>query len=128
MLPKKKILCFDLDDVICTNVLNKNGLIDYKKSKPIKKSIKIINELYKKGYQIDIFTARGMSRYNKDINLINKKLRKLTLSSLEKWKLKFHNLYFGKPFYDFFVDDKCYGFQKNWQDDLKKKIKLKFSK
>lgn len=128
MYSKKKIICFDLDDVVCTNFLNKDGLIDYTKSKPIKKSIKVINELYQKGYQIDIFTARGMSRYNKDINLIHKKLRKLTLSSLKKWKLKFHNLYFGKPFYDFFVDDKCYAFQKYWQNDIKKILKLKFNK
>ena len=117
---KKKIICFDLDDVICSNTKDKKGLIDYKKSKPIKKSIKIINELYSQGYQIDIFTARGMSRYNKDIDLIHKKLKKLTLESLKKWKLKYHNLYFAKPFYDFFIDDKCYGFKKNWQDNIKK--------
>jgi hypothetical protein len=125
---KKKIICFDLDDVICTNIKDKKGLINYKKSKPIKKSIKIINVLYNQGYQIDIFTARGMSRYHKDIDLINKKLKKLTFSSLKKWKLKYHNLYFGKPFYDFFVDDKCYGFKKNWQDNINKILNSKFKK
>jgi len=125
---KKKIICFDLDDVICTNIKDKKNLINYKKSKPIKKSIKIINVLYNQGYQIDIFTARGMSRYNKDIDLINKKLKKLTLSSLKIWKLKYHNLYFGKPFYDFFVDDKCYGFKKNWQDNINKTLNSKFKK
>ena len=125
---KKKIICFDLDDVICTNIKDKKGLINYKKSKPIKKSIKIINVLYNQGYQIDIFTARGMSRYHKDIDLINKKLKKLNFSILKKWKLKYHNLYFGKPFYDFFVDDKCYGFKKNWQDNINKILNSKFKK
>ena len=37
----KKNICFDLDNVICRTI-NKN----YKNSKPIKKSIKLINELF----------------------------------------------------------------------------------
>jgi len=125
---KKKILCFDLDDDICLNVYNKFNLIDYKKSRPIKKSVKIINNLYKSGYQIDIFTARGMSRYNGNINLIHKKLKKLTLMQLKKWKLKYHNLYFGKPYYDFILDDKGYGFKKNWHNDINKVLQIKFKK
>ncbi len=52
---KKKIICFDLDNVICKTV-GKN----YKNSKPILKSIKLINELYDDGYKIIVFTARGM--------------------------------------------------------------------
>jgi histidinol phosphatase-like enzyme len=50
---KKKILCFDLDGVICKTKGN-----DYKNSKPIIKNIKIINFLKKKGFVIKVFTAR----------------------------------------------------------------------
>jgi hypothetical protein len=121
-----KIICFDLDNVICTNKRYKNGLINYKSSKPIKKTIRTINYLYSKGYQVDIFTARGMSRYNGDMTLILKKLKKITISQLKKWKLNFHNLYFGKVYYDFFVDDKCYGYSKEWQNDIEKILKKKF--
>ena len=53
----KKIICFDIDGVIC-NTKSKN----YKESTPIKKNIKKINELYKKGYFIKIFTARYLGR------------------------------------------------------------------
>ena len=122
---KKKIICFDLDEVICKNQKNKNNLIIYEISKPIIKSVKIINELYNDGYQIDIFTARGMTRYKGNINLIKKNLKKLTIRQLKKWKLKYHNLYFGKPYYDFFIDDKSYGFDIDWQKKIKKILQSK---
>ena len=48
-----KTLCFDIDGVICTT--NKN---DYMNSKPKKRNIKVINQLFNKGYNIKIFTAR----------------------------------------------------------------------
>ena len=38
---KKKIICFDLDSVICKTKKN-----FYKESIPIKKNIKVINKLY----------------------------------------------------------------------------------
>ena len=49
---KKKIICFDLDNVIC--ITKKN---DYKNSKPLTRNIKIINQLYEKNNHIKIFTA-----------------------------------------------------------------------
>ena len=124
---EKKIICFDLDNVICNNIkyTNKN-LINYNRSKPIKESVKIINKLYNLGYIINIFTSRGMTRYKGDIKMIHKKLKKLTILQLEKWNVKYHNLYFGKPYYDYFVDDKAYGFEKKWYLKIKKKLKLSF--
>ncbi len=55
MLSYTKILCFDLDNVICSTKGNR-----YHESKPRKKIINLINNLYKKGYTIKIFTARYM--------------------------------------------------------------------
>ena len=60
----KKILCFDLDNVIC-----KTTLSNYKKSLPIKKNIQLINYLYDNGYIIKIFTARYMGRNDDNIQL-----------------------------------------------------------
>jgi hypothetical protein len=115
----KKIICFDLDNVICTNIKYKNkDLINYNKSKPIKKSVKIINQLYNHGYIINIFTSRGMTRYNGDLSIINKKLKKLTTCQLNKWKVKYHNLIFGKPSYDLFIDDKSLNFNSQWNNSI----------
>jgi len=117
-----KIITFDLDNVICKNKKYKNGLINYTKSRPIKNAIRVINNLHLKGYQIDIFTARGMSRYSGDMKKILKNLKPITTNQLKKWKVKYHNLYFGKPYYDYFVDDKSFGFDKNWHAKIEAKL------
>ena len=109
----KKIICFDLDNVICKT--NNN---DYISSKLIKKSINLINKLYKEGYQINIFTARGMGVFKGNYSMVVKKYKKLTLKQLKIWKVCYHKLILGKPAYDFFIDDKAYGFKKNWQKDF----------
>ena len=63
-----KILCFDLDNVICSTKGNR-----YHESKPRKKIINLINNLYKKGYTIKIFTARHMSKYKGNVSKVKKK-------------------------------------------------------
>lgn len=114
---KIKIFCFDLDNVICFTKKNY-----YKKSKPNKNSIKLINNLYDNGYVIKIFTARFMGRSNENINLAKKKGYKFTNDQLNKWNVKFHELIFGKPSYDIFIDDKSLFFKGNWQKFVKKKF------
>tara|TARA_B100000035_G_scaffold303704_1_gene302540 strand:- start:59 stop:400 length:342 start_codon:yes stop_codon:yes gene_type:complete len=112
-----KKICFDLDGVICTT---KNA--NYKKSQPKKEIINLINKLYKK-YYILIFTARYMGRSKENIRLAKKKGYKFTFKQLQNWNLKFHELKFGKPSYDIIVDDKSFGFKKNWHKKFKKIIK-----
>ena len=115
---KKKIICFDIDNVICRTHKN-----DYTKSKPIKKTINLINYLYKKGYFIKIFTSRFMGRNNENANKAKKNGYKLTINQLKKWNIKFHILIMGKPSFDIYIDDKAFGFNKNWQEKFKKMIK-----
>ena len=117
MKKKNKILCFDIDNTICKTVGNK-----YYSSLPIKKNINCINELYKKGYYIIIYTARFMGRTNEKINLVKKLDNGFTKKQLKRWGLKFNRLKFGKPSYDLIIDDKSINFRKNWVDDLKKKL------
>ena len=106
---KTKCYCFDLDNVICTT--NKNY---YQKSKPKKNVIKKINSLYEIGHKIIIFTARGMTTYKENKNLINKNLRPLTKNQLKCWGLKYHKLIMCKPSYDVYIDDKNFSYQKDW--------------
>ncbi len=117
-MKKKFIICFDLDNVICTTV-GKN----YSKAKPKKKVIKLINELYEDKYEIRIFTARFMGRNKDNVKKAKKQGLKLTLMQLKKWRVKFDKLIMGKPSYDLFIDDKAYGFKKNWYLSIKNKIK-----
>mgnify|MGYP001172240352 FL=1 len=101
-LKKMKKFCFDLDGVIC---FTKNN--DYKRSKPKRNVIKIINNLYEKNF-ILIYTARYMGRSNENEKLAKKKAYRFTLNQLKKWGLKFDKLKTGKPSYDVIVDDKSF--------------------
>ena len=66
-----------------------------------------------------------MGRSNENQIKAKKKGYKLTKNQLANWKLKYHKLIFGKPSYDFFVDDKAIGFSKKWTKNLEKFIPLK---
>ena len=110
-----KIICFDLDGVICNNTYG-----DYSKAKPIKKSINKINSLYNKGHIIKVFTARYMGRNNEDISKAYTDGYKFTKNQLDSWGLKYNFLILGKPTYDILVDDKHIGFSKSWTEDISK--------
>lgn len=115
-MKKKLVFCFDLDNVICKTKLN-----CYSKSIPIYKSIDIVNELYKRGYVIKIFTSRFMGRSNENIKRAILRGYKFTQKQLEKWNVKYHYLIFGKPSYSVIIDDKSFNFKKNWHHSFKKK-------
>ena len=80
-------------------------------------------KLYKlsKKYYIIIFTARYMGRNNDNVKLAKKQGYELTYKQLVQWNLKFDKLLMGKPSYDFIIDDKGYGFKKNWYQNFKLK-------
>ena len=111
----KKIICFDIDNVIC-NTIGKN----YKNATPNKKSIKKINELFERGYMIKLFTGRYMGRNNESNVGARKQGYKMTVNQLKRWKIKYHKLLFGKPSFDLFIDDKSIYFKKNWYKNINK--------
>jgi histidinol phosphatase-like enzyme len=114
-LHKKLNLCFDIDGVIC---VTKNS--NYRKSKPIKKNIKIINRLYKNNFHITLFTARYMGRFKENISKVIKKKR-VVEKQLKLWGVSYNRLLLGKPSYDLLIDDKALGYRKDWY-----KLFLKF--
>ena len=105
----KKILCFDIDNVICFTK-KKN----YKNPKPNKFAIKKINELYNRGHTIKFFTGRYMGRNKENIIKAKKQGYEMTSKQLNKWNIKYHKLIFGKPSFDLFIDDKALFFKKAW--------------
>lgn len=95
-------LVFDIDDTICNN---KNR--DYENAIPFKDVIKKINKLHKQGAKITLYTSRGMVSCNGDINKIIKKNKAILEKWLEKNKVEYDELIFGKPIADMYVDDKA---------------------
>lgn len=89
-----EIYCFDIDDTIC-----KTSELDYSNSSPYHERIKTINKLYDEGNIIKLYTARG--------TLTKIDHSELTKFQLNQWGLKYHELHFGKPNADFYIDDKA---------------------
>lgn len=88
------IIYVDIDETICKTELN----TDYSKAIPIQKNINKINNLYDNGNIIIYWTARG--------TITGLDWTEITKDQFKEWGVKFHELKFGKPFYDLFIDDK----------------------
>lgn len=88
------IIYIDIDDTICYSP----DKPDYTNSIPNKDNIIKANELYDNGHTIIYWTARG-SQTGIDWS-------EITLTQFKLWGVKFHDLKFGKPYYDIFIDDK----------------------
>lgn len=88
------VIYVDIDETICNTPEDR----DYSKSEPMVDRIKKINSLYEKGLTIIYWTARGTGT--------GIDWRQVTEDQFKEWGVKFHDLKFGKPEYDLFVDDK----------------------
>ena len=84
----------DIDETICVSPDSR----DYSLATPIYERIKKINDLYDKGNTVIYWTARGTGS---GINWSD-----VTKRQFESWGVKYHELRFGKPIYDIFIDDK----------------------
>ena len=113
-----KVIAFDLDDVICFRTSNDGKVEKYKTCYPNQDMINIVNECYDRGATIKIYTARGMSVFQGDVNMIYSNLYTLTFNQLETWGVKFHELVMGKLHYDLLIDDKTVNYEeiKNIED------------
>lgn len=77
---------------------------NYKDSRPNIDVINSVNALFNAGNEIVFFTARGMRRFSP--KECDRKFRRLTEDWLLDNNVKYHELHFGKPSADFYVDDK----------------------
>ena len=93
------IYIIDIDSTIC-----KTPYIDgkncYEDSIPYTNRIKKINDLYRSGHTIIYWTARGTST-GIDWELLTKR-------QLFDWGVMYHEVRFGKPSYDVWIDDKAF--------------------
>ncbi|MGB4848600.1 MAG: acylneuraminate cytidylyltransferase family protein [Saprospiraceae bacterium] len=89
-----KRYCFDMDGVIAH--LSPNN--DYSLAKPNFELINSINSLYEKGNYIIIFTARGSAT--------GLDWHEITIKQLLDWGVRYHEFHTGKPYADYYIDDK----------------------
>ena len=112
---KNKRICFDLDNTLVTFPTIRG---DYTSVKPIEKNIKFLKYLKGFGNTIIIYTARRMKTHNGNIGKINSDIGKITFETLDNFNIPYDEIYFGKPYADFYIDDLAL----NCFDDLEKEL------
>ena len=88
------VIYIDIDETICESPEDRN----YSLAIPVKENIEKVNALYDAGHTIVYWTACGTGS--------GTDWRKVTEDQFTFWGVKHHELRFGKPVYDIFIDDK----------------------
>ena len=88
------IVYIDIAETICNSPKDRN----YSLAEPIVENIEKANKLYDSGNTIVYWTARGTGS--------GIDWREVTEKQFSDWGVKYHDLKFGKPIYDLFIDDK----------------------
>jgi capsule biosynthesis phosphatase len=101
-LMTSKRYCFDLDNTLLTYPIIKD---DYTTVQPIKRNIDILKKLKELGNIIIIYTARRMKTYNGNINMVFMDQGTIVFDTLKKFNIPYDELYFGKPYADYYIDD-----------------------
>lgn len=94
-------VCFDIDGVLCDQV-NK----DYVDAQPNLAMIALLNRLYDRGHQIVLHTSRFMGRTRQNREEAERIGREFTERQLAGWGVRYHELWMGKPRYDYVIDDR----------------------
>lgn len=100
---EKKILVYDLDETLCTKKRSDESYADVK---PIKSMIDQLNKFYDEGHTIIIQTARNMVTQNNDVGKVLQNVGEVTLKWLRENGVKYHSIQFGKPYANYYIDDK----------------------
>ena len=112
---KPKRFCFDLDNTLVSFPKKHN---DYSSVIPIKKNINMLKYLKSLGHTIIIFTARRMKTHQGNTGKILADVGPTTFNTLHKFNIPYDELYFGKPYADFYIDDKAV----NANTDIEKEL------
>lgn len=112
---KKLRFCFDLDNTL-VSVPKIKG--DYTSVEPIMKNIYFLKYLKKFGHEIIIYTARRMKTFNGNEGKVNASIGKITFDTLDKFEIPYDEIYFGKPYADYYIDDKAINAYSNLQTNL----------
>lgn len=99
---QKYRFCFDLDNTLVTYP---EVYGDYTSVKPIQKVINFVKYIHSLGHTVIIHTARRMKTHIGNIGKVNADIAKITLDTLQKFNIPYDEIYFGKPYADFYIDD-----------------------
>tara|TARA_R110002020_G_scaffold182598_1_gene378225 strand:+ start:7027 stop:7383 length:357 start_codon:yes stop_codon:yes gene_type:complete len=108
-------ICIDVDGTI---VPTRQQDQKYEDLVPFKNAVAAIQQLKANGHEIILLTARHMLTCNNNIGKIVAKQGNILIPWLNKWKIPYDELHFGKPLADIYVDDRGMPFNGNWTKTL----------
>jgi capsule biosynthesis phosphatase len=99
--------CVDIDNTLCEEKPKGTHWEEYANVEPIKDIVDFINSRYDAGDYIILSTARHMATTGANVGLVNARVGKITYDWLDKHGVKYHEIYFQKPYADYYLDDKA---------------------
>lgn len=102
-----KIVCFDLDHTLCIPGAGPDTQSKYAEAEPMVENIQKLVSFKERGARIVIFTARRMLTHNGDVEKVKADVGLVTENWLSEHGVPYDELIFGKPYYDYFIDDKA---------------------
>ncbi len=112
---KNKRICFDFDNTLVTYP-KVDG--DYTTVEPIQKNINILKTLKRFGNTIIIYTARRMKTHSGNVGKLLADIGIITFETLKKFDIPYDEIYFGKPYADFYIDDLAISAYSNLDKEL----------
>jgi len=108
-------VCFDLDGTLVTSPEVEK---DYSTVLPVVKNIEYLKYLKSLGHYIIIYTARRMKTHGGNMGKLVKDIGKITFDTLDKFDIVYDEIYFGKPWADYYIDDKAINAYQDLEKDL----------
>ena len=95
-------VCFDLDNTLVTHPTIHG---DYTSVLPIQRNINYLKLLYRLGHTIIIYTARRFKTHKGNVGAIVADIGKITFDTLDKFDIPYDEIFFGKPYAQYYIDD-----------------------
>jgi capsule biosynthesis phosphatase len=95
-------ICFDLDNTLVTHPTIP---FDYTSILPIQRNIDYLKLLHRLGHTIIIYTARRFKTHKGNVGAIVADIGKVTFDTLDKFGIPYDEIFFGKPYAQYYIDD-----------------------
>ena len=111
----RKRIAVDLDGTICET---KRPDQNYSEVLPLPGAVESLQQLKASGFYIVVYTARNMRTCNNNLGAITKNQAGIVTNWLKRYSVPYDELLFGKPWVDWYIDDKAIKFV-SWEQAKK---------